>query len=188
MSIEVQSPALVFPAGFCCNCGDTNCVSEVQDTRVTRYFGLGGTETTFRLPVPVCAACRKTTRRRPAVFFGRLLVFGMLVGVCFLALVLLGSSITWPPWIADNMFVISAVLGLVVTIVFYRLRSAKPPQTSFYQPVRIKQANVHFAGIMSGPGQVVFMRLAFTNPDYLNVFSNANRDAIQAGHLAVVRA
>jgi hypothetical protein len=54
--------------------------------------------------------------------------------------------------------------------------------------VRIKVANVHFAGIMSGPGQVVFMKLAFTNPDYLNVFSDANRDAIEAGHLSVVRA
>jgi len=41
--MEVQSPALVFPTGFCCNCGDTNCVAEAQDTRVTRYFGIGGT-------------------------------------------------------------------------------------------------------------------------------------------------
>ena len=71
---------------------------------------------------------------------------------------------------------------------FYRLRRAKPPQTSFYQPVRIKEANVQFADIMSGPGHVVFMKLAFTNPDYLNVFTHANREAIQAGHLAVVRA
>jgi hypothetical protein len=188
MSLEIHSPVLVFPTGFCCNCGDTNCVSEVQDTRVTRYFGIGGTETTFQLPVPVCAACRKSTRRRPAGFFGRLLVLGVLVCTFFLALVLIGSSFTWPLWIGEHLFVVSVVLGLVATIVFYRLRRAKPPKTSFYQPVRIKQANVHFAGIMSGPGQVVFMKLAFTNPDYLNVFSNANRDAIQAGHLAVVRA
>src|SRR3954469_6689772 len=177
MSIEVQSPALVFPTGFCCNCGDTNCVSEVQDTRVTRYFGIGGTETTFQLPVPVCAACRKSTRRRPAGFFGRLLVFGILVSVSFLALVLAGSSITWPQWIGDHLFVISAAIGLLVTVVLYRLRSATPPQTSFYQPVRINTGTVHFAGIMSGPGEVVFLKVAFTNPDYLNVFSNANRDA-----------
>jgi hypothetical protein len=186
--MEVQSPALIFPTGFCCNCGDTDCVSEVQDTRVTRFFGIGGSETTFKLPVPVCTACRKSTRRRPARFFGRLLVFAMLVCAWYLALLLSGSYITWPLWIADHQFVIGAVLGLVTAIVFYRLRSARPPQTSFYQPVRIKVANVHFAGIMSGPGQVVFMKLAFTNPDYLNVFSDANRDAIEAGHLSVVRA
>ncbi|HEX6397280.1 MAG TPA: hypothetical protein VFZ95_07645, partial [Steroidobacteraceae bacterium] len=184
MTIEVQSPALMFPTGFCCNCGDTNCMNELQDTRVTRNFGFGGTQTTFQLSVPVCAACRKTTRRRPVRFFGRLLVLAGLIGAWFLALVLLGSYITWPLWIADHRVVISAVLGLVVTLVFYRMRRAKPPKTSFYQPVRIKEANVHFAGIMSGPGQVVFMKLAFTNPDYLNVFSNANREAIQAGLLS----
>jgi hypothetical protein len=186
--MQVHSPALLFPTGFCCNCRDTNCVNELQDTRVTRYFGFGGTETTFQLSVPVCAACRKSTRRRPAGFFGRLLVLAVLVCAWFLALILLGSYITWPLWIADHMLAISAVLGLVVTVVFYRMRRARPPKTSFYQPVRIKEANVHFAGIMSGPGQVVFLKLAFTNPDYLNVFSNANRDAIQSGLLSVVRA
>jgi hypothetical protein len=41
---------------------------------------------------------------------------------------------------------------------------------------------------MNGPGQVAYMKLAFTNPDYLNVFMNANREAIKAGHVAVVQA
>ena len=185
--MEVQSPALLFPTGFCCNCGDTNCTNEVQDTRVTRYFGIGGAETTFQLSVPVCAACRKTTRRRPARFFGRLLVFVVLVCAWFLALILLATP-AWPLWIVDREFTISVLLGLVSAIVFYSLRRARPPKTSFYQPVRIKEASVHFAGLMSGPAQVQFMKLAFTNPDYLNVFSNANREAIEAGHIAVVRA
>ena len=188
MTVEVQSPALIFPTTFCCNCGDTNCVNEVQDTRVTRYFGIGGTETTFQLPVPVCAACRKTTRRRPAGFFSRLLVFGVLVCVCVLVLIALGYYIAWPLWVSDHLVLISVVLGIVFTIVVYRLRRAKPPQTSFDQPVRVKVANVQFAGIMSGPGQVVFMKLAFTNSDYLNVFSQANLQAIQAGRVVVVRA
>jgi hypothetical protein len=187
MQVEVQSPALVFPAGFCCNCGDTQCATETQATRVTRFFGIGGTETTFQLAVPVCAACRKTTRRRPAGFFSRLLVFTMLVCAWLLLLILLGSP-AWPLWIMDHRLVVSVVLGLLMTIMFYRLRRAKPPKTSFYQPVRIKEARVHFAGLMGGPGQVMFMKLAFTNPDYLAVFSNANREAIQAGQVAVVRA
>jgi hypothetical protein len=186
--MEVQSPALTFPTAFCCNCGDLNCLNEVQDTRITRFFGIGGTETTFKLPIPVCVACRKTTRRRPAGFFGRLLVSGVLIGAWFLALIALGSYIVWPLWIGDHLFAISVLLGLVTTLVFYRLRRAKPPKTSFYQPVRIKEANVQFAGVMSGSGQVMFMKLAFTNPDYLNVFTQANRDAIQAGHISVVRA
>ena len=188
MQQEVQSPALVFPTGFCCNCGDTHCANEVQDTRITRFFGIGNTETTFQLAVPVCEACRRTTRRRPAGFFSRLLVTGVSIVAWWLALYLLGNSITWPLWIANHLFSISVALGLVTAIVFYRLRRAKPPRTSFYQPVRIKDANVQFAGLMGGPGQVVYMKLAFTNPDYLNVFSNANRETIAAGHVTVTRA
>jgi len=93
-----------------------------------------------------------------------------------------------PPWYVEYRWIISLVLGAIVTLVFYRLRRAKPPRTSFYQPVRIKRADVRIAGIMDGPGQVAYMKLAFTNPDYLNVFTNANSEAIKAGHLAVVRA
>jgi Protein of unknown function (DUF983) len=186
--MELQSAALTFPTAFCCNCGDTNCMNEVQDTRITRYFGLGGTETTFHLAVPVCAACRKTTRRRPAGFFARLLVFALSVCLCFGALLWLGSSVQMPMWFVEHTFTIGVVLGAIVTVVFYRLRRPKPPQTSFYQPVRIKEANVQFAGVMDGPGQVLFMKLAFTNPDYLNAFRNANRDAIDGGRLAVVQA
>jgi hypothetical protein len=188
MAIELQSPELTFPTAFCCNCGDTHCVSEVQDTRVTRYFGIGGTETTFNLAVPICAACRKTTRRRPAGFFARLLVCGVLVCVWLLALIALGLRVTLPAWVSTHLVALSGVLGLATALVFYRMRRALPPQTSFYQPVRIKEANVQFDGLMSGPGQVVFMKLAFTNPDYLNVFRQANREAIAAGHISVVRA
>lgn len=188
MALELQRPSLIFPMTFCCNCGDTHCVSEVQDTRVTRYFGIGGTETTFNLAVPICAACRKSTRRRPAGFFARLLVCALFICLWFLALIALGVQVTLPEWITLHLFAISVTLGLVSAGVFYRLRRARPPQTSFYQPVRIKEANVQFDGIMSGPGQVVFMKLAFTNPDYLNVFRNANREAIEAGHISAVRA
>ena len=52
----------------------------------------------------------------------------------------------------------SVVLGVMLTIVFYRLRRPKPPQTSFYQPVRIKNVRLQFSGLMAGEGQVGFMR------------------------------
>jgi len=32
------------------------------------------------------------------------------------------------------------------------------------------------------------MKLAFTNPDYLNVFADANQEAIRAKHVSVVKA
>jgi hypothetical protein len=173
---------------FCCNCGDTNCVNEILDTRVTRYFGLGGTETTFRLAIPVCAACRRSTHRRPRGFFPTLLTGGIATGVAFLAFAVLRTSARLPLWIDSHRLAISIAIALALMLLVWRLRRPKPPKTSFYQPVRIKAADVRFTDLQSGSGHVAYLKLAFTNPDYLNVFANANRDAITAGRLAVVKA
>src|SRR6187399_834371 len=105
--MQLDSAKLGFPATFCCNCGDPNCVNEIQDTRVTRYFGVGGTETIFHLPVPVCAACRRSTRRRAPGFFARLLVVALAIGAFFLALVMIASMVSLPLWIGDHLFGIS---------------------------------------------------------------------------------
>lgn len=51
--------------------------------------------------------------------------------------------------------------------------------------MRIQRAKLRFG---EGTGEVAFMKLAFTNPEYLNVFLTANRDAIQAKTLSAVRA
>src|SRR4051794_22198589 len=186
--MDVGGPPLSFPSSFCCNCGDLNCVSEVQDTRVTRYFGIGGTETTFHLPVPICERCRRSTRRRPQGFFSRMLVLALCIAVVFLTLVLAGSSVVYPEWLATHLFTVSSMIGVIGFLLLSRLRRPKPPQTSFYQPVRIKVASVAVTDMTSGAGRVVFMKLAFTNPDYLNVFRNANRESIEAGSIAAVKA
>jgi hypothetical protein len=186
--MQLDRPQLAFPTTFCCNCGDTNCVAEIQDTRVTRYFGIGGTETTFQLPVPICAACRRSTRRRPQGFFAKLLIIAVSTAVAFLALIMLGSTVELPVWIVEHMFALSFVLALLLMAGIWRLRRPKPPKTSFYQPVRIKEANVQLTDLMSGSGHVVFMKLAFTNPDYLHAFVNANSEAIAARQIAVVKA
>ena len=186
--MEPASPELSFPTGFCCNCGDLNCTGEVQLTRVTRFFAIYGTGTTFRLTVPVCVACRRSLRRPPPVFFTRALVFAAFAGASYLGLWALAGATQLPLWMVDYRALLAMALGGAMALVFYRLRRAKPPKTSFYQPVRIKQARVHFSGVMSGPAAVVFMKLAFTNPDYLNAFVNANAEAIKAKQLSVVRA
>jgi len=186
--MDPQVPELAFPLSFCCNCGDNDCQSEVQDTRVTRFFGIRGTESTFHLTLPVCVACRKTLRRRPPGFFSMLFVFAVGTGVALLLGYALSRSIEWPAWMVTNRVAIGAVLGAIGALVFYWLRSARPPKTSFYQPVRVKQARVQFGGVMGGPGHVAFLKLAFTNPEYLHVFASANRDAITAKQLAVVKA
>jgi hypothetical protein len=183
--MEVESPQLGFPHSFCCNCGVTDCASETQHTRVTRFFGIGGGDTTFKLSVPVCARCRKTLRRRPAGFFSRLFVLALSLAVFYLALYALGTSL--PPWMVGNRVAISIILALIFCAAFYALRRPKPPQTSFYQPVRIKGVRLQVTGLMAGAGQVGFMKLAFTNPDYRTMFVNANQDAITAKQIAVVK-
>ncbi len=183
--MQIEPPGLNFPATFCCNCGDIDCVAEIQDTRVTRYFGIGGVETTFNLAIPICAACRKTTRRRPSGWFARLLVWGVVTGVTFGGLLAWGNYTAFPLWMSEHLFAISAGLALALVILFYRFRRPSPPQTSFYQPVRIKQANVQFG---EGYGRVAFMKLAFTNSDYLNVFTTANREGIDSRRIAAVKA
>ena len=186
--MQLDSPKLGFPAAFCCNCGDRNCIAEIQDTRVTRYFGFGGTETRFQLPVPVCAGCRRSTRRRPQGFFSQLLILALAVSVFFLALLMFASTVILPEWLGTHLFGISVGLGVLLMLLLLKLRRPKPPRTSFYQPVRIKEVNVRVTDVMEGYGHVAYMKLAFTNPEYLNVFVNANRDAIEAGHIAAVKA
>lgn len=183
--MRAESPPLNFPATFCCNCGDTDCMTEIQDTRVTRHFGFGGIETTFQLAIPICANCRKSTRRRPAGWFSRLLAWVLTSCVVFGALLILGENVSLPLWMIDHLFAVAALVGLLLVTLFYRLRRPRPPQTSYYQPVRIKRATLHFD---DDAGRVAFMKLAFTNPDYLNVFTTANREAIQARTLAAVKA
>jgi hypothetical protein len=184
-AMQLEAPDLIFPGNFCCNCGDTNCVTEIQDTRVTRYFGLGGSETTFHLGIPVCAGCRKSTRRRPSGWFSRLLVWALTSCVLFGVLLVIGENATLPQWLSAHLFAWAAGIALLLVVGFYRLRRPTPPRTSYYQPVRIKQASVQFG---EGYGRVVFMKLAFTNPEYLHLFSNANREAIQSRRIVVVEA
>jgi hypothetical protein len=184
--MQVENPQLGFPSSFCCNCGATECTSEIQDTRVSRFFGFGRTDTVFKLSVPVCTSCRRTLRRRPANFFSRLSVLVLITVVLFGACLAAGSTVALPLWIG-YFYGGSLLFGVVLTIIFYRLRRPKAPQTSFYQPVRIKNVRLQFSGLMAGEGHVGFMKLAFTNPDYLNAFVEANQEAIQAKRVAVVK-
>ena len=185
--MEVENPQLGFPASFCCNCGATDCESEIQETRITRFFGIGRTDTIFKLSVPVCAGCRRTTKRRPAGFFSRLSVLLLVTAILFGVSLTLVTTVALPLWIG-YMSAGSVLLGLILTFVFYRFRRPTPPQTSFYQPVRIKEARLQFTGLMAGAGHVGYMKLAFTNPDYLNVFVDANQEAIRSKHVSVVKA
>ena len=187
MTMDAPAPELSFPTSFCCNCGNLECEAVVQDTRVSRFFGIRGTDSTFHLKLPACTACRRTLRRRPRSFLSMLLVYVLGMGVPLLLLYIFVTARQPPSWIEVNRLWISALLGLIAFIVFYRLRRAKAPKTSYYQPVRIKQAKIQFGGGTGGAGRVAYLKLGFTNPDYLNSFLHVNGDAIKAGRLTVVQ-
>lgn len=136
--MAVENPSLVFPTSLCCNCGGLNCVAQIQETRVSRFFGVRGAKSLFRLEIPICPLCQRSTRRPPPDFFSGLLVLTLMCAGGWLALLLLGSWVPLPHWLADYRWAYGALLGLLGVWIFYRLRRPRPPQTSYYQPVRIK--------------------------------------------------
>jgi len=186
--VDVAGLQVGFPSAFCCNCGALDCQTEVQDTRVTRYFGLGRGETTFQLPLPICVRCRRSAGRAPPGFFARLLLFVTCLAVASLFFVLLNYSVFYSEWLLRHALVLAAVIAVLAFVLLTRLRRPKPPQTSFYQPVRVKVATVAVTHVEGATSRVTFMKFGCTNPDYLELFRNANRDAIEAGSIAVVKA
>jgi hypothetical protein len=183
--MDVGSSQLSFPSAFCCNCGALDCETEIQDTRVTRYFGLRKGETTFHLPVPVCARCRHSIRRRPPGFFSRLSLLATCLVVSSLLFALANYSWFGSEWLLRHVLVVAAVVAVIAFVLLTKLRRPKPPQTSFYQPVRIKVATVAVSHVEGAASRVTFMKLAFANPDYLNAFRTANAEAIEAGGVSV---
>jgi len=179
---------MIFPTAFCCNCGALDCQTEVQDTRVARYFGVKRSGTTFHFPVPICARCRRSLKRPPQGFFERLLLLVLCLAVASLFFVLLNYSVFYSEWLLRHVLVLAAVVAVIAFFLLTRLRRPKAPQTSFYQPVRIKAASIAVSHVEGDASGVTFMKLAFTNADYLNVFQNANRAAIEAGSIAAVKA
>jgi hypothetical protein len=102
--------------------------------------------------------------------------------------VLLNYTVFDSEWLLRHVLLLASVVAVVAFVLLGRLRRPKPPQTSFYQPVRIRGANVAVSHVDGAASGVTFMKLAFTNADYLNVFRNANRDAIESGRIAAVMA
>ena len=99
----------------------------------------------------------------------------MALGMCWL---LLG------PQLSENAMMLAvapalilASLGLVMG--FYRLRRKSPSQTSYYQPVRLKNTGHRW------PVDITGLELGFTNSAYASSFATANQHAVSSGKLKV---
>ncbi len=164
-----------FPASLCCNCGATGDLKIVaQDTRQTKYFILGGTELTFRLPLPFCRRCSASARRHPRSIVHYALLALFVFWLTFFALLVAGDVMMGMPMLKDHLVEISA--GVTVLLIGLTLAVSRPKgkQTSYFQPVRIKKLKREFVS-----GTVTAIRFAFTNPEYARAFANENQAAIR---------
>jgi hypothetical protein len=170
-----------FPQEKCCNCGGTDSLKTIdQDTRVTRFFFAGGSELTFKLPLPFCPACIKSAKRRPASLFKKFLVFVVVFGVLVLALTLVGEFVFPNKLSADHIIYISLGVSAVFTFAFYLSRKPAGQQSSYYQPVRISGLKREFVS-----GVIKKMTFYFTNIAYAGDFTALNQELINANLIEV---
>jgi hypothetical protein len=172
-----------FPANLCVNCGATSGLSEQTiDARLVKYFLFFGTETRLTLPAAVCAVCVPSLRRHPQSTFSKLLIVAMICGFVMLAMLIpmqegkLGDS-----FVTRHCFFLSVVFGCILSMLWFRLKRPKPPQTSYYQPIRVKRLQSH-------GGEIHSMTLGFTNAAYLRSFHRVNQAAIERGFIKVRKA
>ena len=174
----------VFPTGLCCNCGVKAGLRLVeQDTRRTSYMVGGGTEITFKLPLPFCEECAPSAARRPKNVVHRLMVFVGSFGASALALIVLGDLVFESPAMAKYLVPISLLLAAFVTGTWIAASRPRGAQTSYYQRVRIPVLMREFiSGVVTGIG------FAFTNRDYARAFGGANGKAVMQGVVSITRA
>lgn len=106
-----------FPNHFCCNCGikdDLKVLS--QDTRRTTYLIAGGTETSFRLPLPFCFRCTPSAKRRPKNIVHRFLHFAFVFILYFVALLVVGEFLIKGYLLAEYLTHIAVILAALTTI------------------------------------------------------------------------
>ena len=180
VNLPLQSDVpLVAPMACCCNCGSTSQLSPLPtDLRRMPAMGLAGTEIKIELPFPYCERCAVTARRRRPTALGVIAVTCLLtiaMGICWLTL---GPQLSEE---AMTMVVAPAVvlLSLGLVLAFYGLRRKSTGQTSYYQPVRLKNTGHRW------PADITGLELGFTNPAYASAFATANQQSVSSGQLKV---
>ncbi|MFZ6721715.1 hypothetical protein [Undibacterium sp. Ji49W] len=164
----------LFPNHLCCNCGKTTDLTTIhQDTRRTRYMLGGGTEITFKLPLPFCKDCAPTATRRPKSLLNWLLIFIAAFAASALALIIIGDMVLNSPLIARYLLPFSVMLAAVPCAAMVLLMRPKGKQTSYFQPVRIPRLKQEFVS-----GAVTAIGFGFSNLAYAKAFALVNREAI----------
>jgi hypothetical protein len=170
-----------FPNHLCCNCATQKDLRLIEQKTVrTSYMVLGGTETTFRLPLPFCSRCAATAKRHPKSAFHRILQFGLAAAVWFAVLIVLGELGYLPNSLASHLFPLAASLGIATIAAIAMVSRPSAGQSSYFQPVRIPELKQEFVS-----GAVKAIGFSFANPTYAKAFCQANQEAIARKQLFV---
>jgi hypothetical protein len=174
-----------FPNNLCVNCGATTGLSaQTMDVRSVTYLLFAGTEVKLPLPAAACDSCTPSLSRHPFSPLNKLLVM-VLASCAFMVGLLIPMQMgkIGDSFVGHHFMFLSVVLGVGVTLFWFGGKRPKPPQTSYYQPVRLKELKRSFA-----TGEIQAMTLGFTNAGYLRAFTRLNQAAIEGGFLKVLKA
>jgi hypothetical protein len=167
------------PEHACCNCGTADGV-QLIDTRLKQAHSklLAGTEMTFMTLLPYCGICKASARRSRRGKSMRGLTGFSVFWVLFGVMTLIGNE-HLPHWLAEYRIGLAALVATALTSAYYLLRRARPPQTSYYQPIYLRQLQ------QSARGEVQSITLGFTNAAYAEKYSAHNATFRASGALQV---
>ena len=175
LEISSQSGELSIPDGICCNCAREDRVATVDsELKVTRYFGMGGSEYTFTWGLPFCRGCEATAARTPINKLHVLLVIGVVTVSLFL-LAIIAQMLLERSLLGGHDFWVSLAAASALVGAYYATRKPEGAQTSYYQPVRIRKLRQKFSS-----GEVTGIVLAFTNGAYMRRFREANAASLRS--------
>jgi uncharacterized protein (DUF983 family) len=169
-----------FPEDRCLNCGTRIALQDADlELRHTTFLLFGGIELLLRFPVTSCAGCAASMSRRALPAAQRIIVIGLCIAVVttfvFLAVSL---DLDMPAWLKSHWLAISVIGGGVPPWLWFERQKPTHPQTSYYQPVRLRRLKRSFL-----EGRIDRIDLGFTNPDVLRAFRTLNAPLIDAGLL-----
>ena len=177
-SDELDIHAIEVPGDICCNCGRNQGLSIVQTPlKKTRYMLLGGTELTINVGFPYCEGCARTATKHAIGAFGKLLIAFVLFWILIFGVMLLPFNLA--AVLPGAMLPLTVfAIALALTLGYFRVRQPRPPKTSMDQPVRLLGVKQLFAG------DVVGLRLGFSNPVYKKRFDAMNQLQVASGVLS----
>lgn len=194
------------PQTHCCNCGK----SEALDAIDTHYIEAADTayteQRTMQLSLPYCAPCGKRANKYPVSSALKIVIgFAIWIGLT------MGMAMSFPPDSPLAVRILTLVLPLAAVIaLFYFMGRPKPPMTSGYTPVKVRQYGGRPGAARAAGSAALFLLLAhilaklltrlvthkdpnatgklhfrFSNPTYAKAFAAINAERVKGGSIII---